>query len=124
MDSSVNINSEIISFKKYLLSNTDILKDILNNLEKISCKSREAFKAVLTKDNRIDNQLLELNQSKTHGFAWFDTYRIGTKKLFKVNDEYWHQVYDDLKFWSNCFSLKKNDNLIHKLINKNFDYTY
>lgn len=23
----------------------------------------------------------------------FDTYRIGTKKLFKVNDEYWHQVY-------------------------------
>ena len=54
----------------------------------------------------------------------FDTYRIGTKKLFKVNDEYWNQVYDDLKFWSNCFSLKKDDNLIHKLINENFDYTY
>ena len=56
-----------------------------------------------------------------HGF---DTYRIGTKKLFKVNDEYWHQVYDDLKFWSNCFALKKNDNLIEKLIDENFDYTY
>ena len=54
----------------------------------------------------------------------FDTYRIGTKKLFKVNDEYWNQVYDDVKFWSNCFSLKKDDNLIHKLINENFDYTY
>jgi FkbM family methyltransferase len=54
----------------------------------------------------------------------FDTYRIGTKKLFKVNDEYWHQVYDDLKFWSNCFSLKKDDDLIHKLINEKFDYTY
>lgn len=54
----------------------------------------------------------------------FDTYRIGTKKLFKVNDEYWNQVYDDFKFWSNCFSLKKDDDLIHKLINKNFDYTY
>jgi FkbM family methyltransferase len=54
----------------------------------------------------------------------FDTYRIGTKKLFKVNDEYWHQVYDDLKFWSNCFALKKDDNLIHKLVNKNFDYIY
>lgn len=54
----------------------------------------------------------------------FDTYRIGTNKLFKVNDEYWHQVYDDLKFWSNCFSLKKDDNLIHELINENFDYTY
>ena len=54
----------------------------------------------------------------------FDTYRVGTKKLFKVNDECWNQVYDDLKFWSDCFSLKKDDNLIHKLINENFDYTY
>jgi FkbM family methyltransferase len=56
-----------------------------------------------------------------HGF---DTYRIGTKKLFKVNDEYWNQVYDDVKFWSNCFSLKKDDNLIHDLINENFDYIF
>ena len=54
----------------------------------------------------------------------FDTYRIGTKKLFKVNDEYWIQIYDDLKFWSNCFALKKDDNLINKLINENFDYRY
>ena len=91
MDSSININSDVISFKKYLLSNTDILRDILNNLEKISCKSREAFKAVLTKDNRIDNQLLELNQSKTHGFAWFDTYRIGLREtlnwFIRLNDD-------------------------------------
>ena len=54
----------------------------------------------------------------------FDTYRIGTKKLFKVNDEYWNQVYDTVKFWSNCFSLKKDDDLIHELINENFDYIY
>lgn len=54
----------------------------------------------------------------------FDTYRIGTKKLFKVNDEYWYQTYDDLKFWSNCFALKKDDNLIHKLIDDKFNYTY
>ena len=56
-----------------------------------------------------------------HGF---DTYRIGTNKLFKVNDEYWNQIYDDLKFWSNCFSLKKEDSLIHNLINENFDYKF
>ena len=91
MDSSININSEIISFKKYLLSNTVILNDILNKLEKISCKSKEAFKTALTKDNRIDNQLLELNQSKTHGFAWFDTYRIGLREtlnwFIRLNDE-------------------------------------
>lgn len=54
----------------------------------------------------------------------FDTYRIGTKKLFKVNDEYWNQVYDDIKFWSNCFALKKEDNLINDLIDEKFDYKY
>jgi FkbM family methyltransferase len=35
----------------------------------------------------------------------FDTYRIGTKKLLKVNDEFWSQTYEDVKFWSNCFAL-------------------
>lgn len=54
----------------------------------------------------------------------FDTYRIGTKKMFKVNDEYWNQVYDDVKFWSNCFAIKKEDKLIHKLIDERFDYKF
>lgn len=54
----------------------------------------------------------------------FDTYRIGTKKLFKVNDEYWNDVYERYKFWSNCFAIKKDDDLIHKLIDKNFNYKY
>lgn len=54
----------------------------------------------------------------------FDTYRIGTKKLFKVNDEYWNNVYEDVKFWSNCFALKKDDTLINSLINDTFDYIY
>ena len=81
MDSSVNINPEIISFlKQYLLSNTDVLKEILTKLETISNKSRESFKSVLTKDNRIDNHLLEINQSKRMGLLWFDTYRIGLRE--------------------------------------------
>jgi FkbM family methyltransferase len=56
-----------------------------------------------------------------HGF---DTYRIGTQKLFKVNDEFWNPVYDEVKFWSNCFALKKNDPLIHRLVDANFDYFF
>ena len=56
-----------------------------------------------------------------HGF---DTYRIGTKKLFKVNDEYWHPIYEQVKFWSNCFALKKGDAFIHKLVDDQFDYTF
>jgi len=54
----------------------------------------------------------------------FDTYRIGTKKLFKVNDEYWNPIYEHIKFWSNCFALKKGDELIHKLVDDQFDYTF
>ena len=38
MDSSVNINSEIINFKQYLLSNTEVLEEILTKLEIISNK--------------------------------------------------------------------------------------
>jgi FkbM family methyltransferase len=47
----------------------------------------------------------------------FDTYRIGTKKLIKVNDEYWHQIYEDVKYWSNCFAVNKNEN-IEVILNK------
>ena len=54
----------------------------------------------------------------------FDTYRIGTKKLLKVNDEYWDDTYEKIKFFSNCFALKKNDAIINKLIDPTFQYTY
>lgn len=52
----------------------------------------------------------------------FDTYRIGKKKLIKVNDEYWDDTYEKIKYWSNCFSLKKDNNLINSLIDENFNY--
>ena len=55
---------------------------------------------------------------------YFDTYRIGTKKLIKVNDEYWNQVYDDIKFWSNCFALQKDDCIIDSLIDNQFNYIF
>lgn len=52
----------------------------------------------------------------------FDTYRIGSKKAFKVNDEYWNDVYEKVKFWSNCFSLRKNDGIISQIVDEKFDY--
>jgi glycosyl transferase family 25 len=54
----------------------------------------------------------------------FDTYRVGTKKLFKVNDECWNPIYEKLKFWSTCFAIKKDDALINRLINQQFDYIF
>jgi len=52
----------------------------------------------------------------------FDTYRIGTERLIKVNDEYFHQVYENEKYWSNCFAIKKEDEFIHELIDSEFKY--
>ncbi len=80
MDSSVNINSETINFKEYLIANKDVLKNILDHLETVAAKSKNFLKSSLTKDSRIDNQLLEINQFQTHGFAWFETYRIGLRE--------------------------------------------
>ena len=90
MDSSVNINSEIINFKEYLSGNTDHFISILNSLENISLKAKDFLKSSLTKNDRIDNQLLEINQFQTHGFAWFETYRIGLRETFN-----WYKRLDE-----------------------------
>ncbi len=54
----------------------------------------------------------------------FDTYRIGSKKCIPVYDDFWNPVYEQNKFWSDCFALRKGDPLIHSLIDENFDYRY
>ena len=48
----------------------------------MSKKSKDYFVKTLTKDNRIDNALLENYQFESHGFAWFETYRIGLRETF------------------------------------------
>ena len=62
MDSSVNITSETINFKKYLLENKDTLDLILKNLEKLSAKSKSFLKDSLTKDGRLDNYKIDQKQ--------------------------------------------------------------
>jgi hypothetical protein len=53
----------------------------------------------------------------------FDTYRIGTRKLIPVNDEFWNPTYEAEKMWSNCFAIRKSDQVICDLIDtQNFDY--
>lgn len=52
----------------------------------------------------------------------FHTYRIGTKKMIRVNDDFWDDTYERLKFWSNCFACRKDDAIIDKMINGRFDY--
>ncbi len=82
MDSSLNINSDTINFKQYIVSNKSSFTKILDHVQKISEKSKTYFKSILTKDGRIDNSLLELNQFQTHGYAWFETYKISLRETF------------------------------------------
>ncbi len=48
----------------------------------------------------------------------FDVYRIGTKRILKLNGSLWHPAYDNLLMWSNCFALKKSDKILNNFINK------
>jgi len=52
----------------------------------------------------------------------FDVYRLGTKRLLKLNGDGWAPVYETKKFWSNCFALKKSDAVIRELIDENGFY--
>jgi len=51
-----------------------------------------------------------------HGF---DVYRLGTKRLIKVNGEGWNDIYEKVKFWSNCFAVRKSDSLMKAIIDEN-----
>ena len=125
LDNEFNNENIIIKFIKIDTEGNDT--NVIKGLEKYLPKTKYIIFECsdCLDDNRgpgIKNPMKEIVDFLSKN--GFDTYRIGTKKLIKVNDEFWNQKYEDLKFWSNCFSLKKNDNLTNKLIDKNFDYTY
>jgi FkbM family methyltransferase len=52
----------------------------------------------------------------------FDVYRLGTKRLLKLNGELWHPAYDNLLMWSNCFALKKQDRILSNFLNEDGYY--
>lgn len=48
----------------------------------------------------------------------FDVYRIGINRILKLNGNLWHEAYDNLLMWSNCFALKKTDTILSNFINE------
>uniref|UniRef100_A0A7S4GM60 Methyltransferase FkbM domain-containing protein n=1 Tax=Eutreptiella gymnastica TaxID=73025 RepID=A0A7S4GM60_9EUGL len=37
--------------------------------------------------------------------AGFEVYKIGTRYMLKMNGPYWHDVYDRIRYWSNCMAV-------------------
>ncbi len=82
MDSTANIENNHVNIRAFVDERTQTFEFILNELEILSKKSKDYFVKTLTKNNRIDNSLLEDYQFESHGFAWFETYRIGLRETF------------------------------------------
>lgn len=50
--------------------------------------------------------------------AGFDVYRIGTRRLLRINGEMWVPGYEAVKFWSNCFAVRREDKVLTNLVDE------
>jgi FkbM family methyltransferase len=48
--------------------------------------------------------------------AGFDVYRIGTRRLLRINGDMWVDGYEAVKFWSNCFAVRRTDKIMNFVI--------
>ena len=81
MDSSI-LNS--VTKQEFVVENSfSVFTQILSELEKLSNKSKNYITNRCKLDGRISSSLLNDNQYKTHGFAWFETYRISLRETYK-----------------------------------------
>ena len=67
-----------------------VYNNILDKLQTLSEKAKKHLSDKCTSDGRISSKLLNENQYKTHGFAWFETYRISLRETLswykRLND--------------------------------------
>ena len=81
MDSSNLIDkTEIKSEIEDKINSYDL---ILKKLEILSKKVSSFLKSSCVKEGRISSSLLEKVQYKSHGYAWFETYRISLRELLQ-----------------------------------------
>ena len=78
MDSSIinSITKNDFAVDQYFA----IYNNILDKLQVLSEKAKKYLSDKCTSDGRISSKLLNENQYKTHGFAWFETYRISLRE--------------------------------------------
>ena len=80
MDTSLNIAPEIennsLDDEKLIFE----LSSISKKLEAVSTKTKSFLKKSVSKDDKLDNSLLEKYQFQSHGLAWFETYVVSLRE--------------------------------------------
>ena len=82
MDSTVIVETKK-NAQEIVNDNLGNYESILGNFEKISNDIKNKLLIDCVLEGRVDSKLLEKNQYKCHGFAWFETYRISLVQTFK-----------------------------------------
>ena len=82
MDSTVIVETKKNS-QQIVNDNLGNYLSVLANFEKISNDIKNKLLTDCVLEGRVDSKLLEKNQYKCHGFAWFETYRISLAQTLK-----------------------------------------
>ena len=82
MDSTVIVETKK-NAQEIVNDNLGNYESILGNFEKISNDIKNKLLTDCVLEGRVDSKLLEKNQYKCHGFAWFETYRISLVQTLK-----------------------------------------
>ncbi len=82
MDTSLNTPKIQTSPQDFVSQNSSVFEKINNSLREVAETAKSYLNSIVSLDSRIDNKLLEKHQFEAHGFAWFETYRIGLRETF------------------------------------------
>ena len=112
MDTSLNISDQ--SFKVDINDSTNLTnlyEEIISKLDNLSQKAKNHLNSLVIKNDRIDNSLLETHQFAAHGFAWFETYKIGLRETLNWYKNLHNSIFSNLaknvdslflnRFWLN-----------------------
>jgi FkbM family methyltransferase len=98
-------------------NDTLVIRGLKDNLHRVSYILFEASDCL--KDSRGPGEKDPLGRCVAMlDAAGFNVYRIGTKRLLKLNGALWHPAYDSILMWSNCFAVKKTDKILENIVDR------
>ncbi len=98
-------------------NDTMVIKGLAKNLHRVDMILFEASDCL--KDFRGPGEKTPLeNCVRMLDDTGFYVYRIGTKRLLQISGEMWDRTYESLLMWSNCFAIKKENQLLRNFIDE------